>query len=737
MGKAGLIPLISPAAIIVTADREGRPVGQATVRIGSKTYQTDVRGRIVIPNAPAHLEIVIEAPNCTPLHLTLTPTTQRVTLDCTPPLIGSVSVATGSLESRHQLPYATSLLDRAQIAASSAGTSDALLGTLPGFDRDRSNSAFTNYGLNWVSFAGAGVDRGYVLADGIPAQDGFGGQLDWAQYPPPNITRAELFRGAGSALYGSGAVGGVLALTTFGPNSDWQAPSSGSFLVTGGSHAEGTLYGAVATPLAPKLTASFASGLYRLSYFDLPSNYTAFNASDAQAQESMASVRLRYNASPGSIFEYSYRGAWDYQFEGRPNYDFWRRVVQNDFGYLHPGDRSSVSLNYFATNSLITNQADQFPKNPGVPLYTQYVPSVTDGLGANWTIDSDDSTFAMRADGLFVRGVSDQYFPTNVLQVSGSGQQDLGGVAVQETLRFARAGQTRQPRLQLVAGARLDTGSFFNGSAYGKNASGVYMTTPTPSWTDRAVSPRAALRYDLTKQLAFRVSDGSGIRYPYLNELLRGYVIGPVTYLPNPNLVPERSTSLVSGLDWINGRSGLSYDFTQTFVSDAIMFITLNSTTQQRQNIADTQTDGSTFTYSQALGGCTRLSLSGTDQYARVTAAGSDVAILGKRLQYIPEAYASLAVDGAIGRVATGLSVSYVGQTYANDLNSEPLGTAVVVGATIAIPLAQGAQLLVEGSNIGDARYLSSIDRLAPPSVISLGIRAPLEPPGSHPSPCT
>jgi iron complex outermembrane recepter protein len=638
-----------------------------------------------------------------------------------PPVIGRVRVATGSLESRHELPYATSLIDAAQIVVSSAATGDALLSSLPGFDRNRSNSAFSNYGLDRVSFGGAGNDRGLVLVDGFPAHDGFGGQVDWALYPTLDLTRAELLRGAGSALYGSGAIGGVLSLTSFAPSTDWLAPAQAAVESIGGSHGDATAYAQIATPIAPKLTASFSSGLYRLSYFDLPPEDTSYNATDAIAQESMASLRLRYDASPGSIFEYGYRAAWDYQYEGRPNYDFWRRMIQNGFTYEHPGDRSSVTAGYFVRNSFVTNRADQFPTDPGALLYTQYVPEVDDGVGVNWTIDGGDTTFQMRGDGRFVRGVSDQYYPDNMLQVSGSGQQDLGGLAVQETLRLNR--------FEFVAGARADSGSFFNGSTYGKNSSGTYVTTSTPQWTDRAISPRAALRYDLTKNLAFRVSEGTGIRYPYLNELLRGYVIDGVTYAPNPNLVPERSSSLVTGLDWTNGRSQVTYDFTQTFVNDAIMFITIDSTLEKRENVAHTQTDGNTISYTRQLGGCTRITASGTGQYARVTNAGPETALVGKQLEYIPSALASLGIDGAIGQVAAGFTATYSGQTYADDLNTEPLGTAVVLGANFAIPLARGAQLIVQGSNLTGAHYLSSIDRFAPPAVVAVGVRVPLQPP--------
>src|ERR1700678_3576103 len=72
------------------------------------------------------------------------------------PVIGIVRVATGSLESLHQLPVPASVLDQQAMMSLPAITGDQILGNLPGFDRDRSNSMFTNYGQLRVSFAGLG-----------------------------------------------------------------------------------------------------------------------------------------------------------------------------------------------------------------------------------------------------------------------------------------------------------------------------------------------------------------------------------------------------------------------------------------------------------------------------------------------------------------------------------------------------------------------------------------------------
>jgi outer membrane cobalamin receptor len=95
-------------------------------------------------------------------------------------------------------------------------------------------------------------------------------------------------------------------------------------------------------------------------------------------------------------------------------------------------------------------------------------------------------------------------------------------------------------------------------------------------------------------------------------------------------------------------------------------------------------------------------------------------------LQYVPQASGSLDYASSIGAVGAGVSVSYVGQTYADDLNTEPLGTAVLVGARVRIPVAGGADVDIRADNLADARYLSSIDRYGPPALISFGVTLPV-----------
>lgn len=63
---------------------------------------------------------------------------------------------------------------------------------------------------------GAG-SRVLMLVDGIPMMPGDSGDIKWDIVPPSQIERVEIVKGAGSALYGSQALGGVINIITKEP----------------------------------------------------------------------------------------------------------------------------------------------------------------------------------------------------------------------------------------------------------------------------------------------------------------------------------------------------------------------------------------------------------------------------------------------------------------------------------------------------------------------------------------
>jgi hemoglobin/transferrin/lactoferrin receptor protein len=79
------------------------------------------------------------------------------------------------------------------------------------------------FGLDTISIRGLGGNRVAVEIDGIPAAPGFavGSYADSGRafLDPAFIERAEILRGPASALYGSDAIGGIVAISSWSPRS--------------------------------------------------------------------------------------------------------------------------------------------------------------------------------------------------------------------------------------------------------------------------------------------------------------------------------------------------------------------------------------------------------------------------------------------------------------------------------------------------------------------------------------
>jgi len=595
-----------------------------------------------------------------------------------------VHVGTGAAQTLHRSAVPVSVLTRAQIAVRAAVSADALLAALPGFDRTRSNALFTNYGQLRISLSGAGNDRGLVLVDGFPAQDGFGGQVDWAALPPSQMVRAELLRDAGSALYGSGAIGGVLALTMAGPPSG-PAPPGGSIAFGGGSpgaaeHGVSFSYGGSRVGLWAGLSS------VREAYLDLPPSLASPVDHAAVATAQTAALRLRIGG-PGAALVLGLRDAFDAQDEGRANYTQARVQRQYDARYAN----GALSAGLYRRLATVWNVADQYPAHPGALRYTQYVPELETGADAAWSFAGGASTYSVRADARRVSGVSQQFGPTGALQSGASGVQNAVGLAFQDVIDG--------PRTEIVAGLRGDRIS---------------------TWG--ALSPRLAARIALSPRVAVRASAGLGFRAPFLNELLRGYQIGAVQYLPNAALRPERSAGLSAGID-LAGRTQFSFDVHRIRVSDAIAFVSLDATHQQRQNVGRTVSTGATATYGGSAGRCGTWTASVSNEDARVVAGPA--ADVGKQLPYVPFVSASAGFSRTFGAYAAGVTVRYLGLAYSDDRNAAPLPAAVLADLSVRRVVA-GATLRLDVENALGARYLSSSDRYGPPRSVRLALALPL-----------
>ncbi len=105
-----------------------------------------------------------------------------------------------------------------EIGSAGALTIDDVLRQVPGFSLfRRSGGLTTNPTAQGVSLRGvgaSGASRALVLLDGVPLNSPFGGWVYWNRVPRVNIENVSVQNGGNSSLYGCGALGGVVNITS-------------------------------------------------------------------------------------------------------------------------------------------------------------------------------------------------------------------------------------------------------------------------------------------------------------------------------------------------------------------------------------------------------------------------------------------------------------------------------------------------------------------------------------------
>jgi outer membrane receptor protein involved in Fe transport len=281
------------------------------------------------------------------------------------------------------------------------------------------------------------------------------------------------------------------------------------------------------------------------------------------------------------------------------------------------------------------------------------------------------------------------------LEDSGDGRQTYDAFAVQEELGG--------DRFQVLLGLRGDD----------IHTHAESLSQGLSNTTAAALSPRVALAYYLSDDFTLRAYGGGGLRAPFLNELVRSYRIGAIEYKSNLDLDPERSAAEGVGIDYGQGPLRVALDVQTTGVSDAITFRTIATNVQMRSNVAKTRTDAAMLDVSRVYG-CNRVDAQLGDRDPRITADGNPE-LIGKRLSYVPSQTASL---GWTRTTQTQVSVrfEYLAKMYADDMNTQPLGSAAIVDVAYAVPAGRDLTLSAGADNAMSAQYLTSPDRQGPPS---------------------
>ena len=543
-----------------------------------------------------------------------------------------------------------------------------ILADVPGLSVTRTG-AFG--GLAQVRMRGATPGKTLVLVDGVPVNDPTepNGAFDFSGFELGDIQRIEVLSGPQSSLWGSDAIGGVIAFTTREIDGLRAEAEAGSY---------DTLRGRVSAGVANE---QYALGAY-VSRFDTDGISAADeadgNGEDDGFESTTVGVRGRYALSPAAAVDGSVRWSrGDAEIDGFPAPSF------DDLADTFDTQQSEQWSGFGRLRLNALGLAHQFSVSGSDVERTSF----SGGFGS--TFSGDRQLYRWQADG--ARPDLDLTYAFGAEREESSGELSSGeadDLAV--TSVFVTGGWDASERLNLSAALRHDDTDDFGSETTG----------------------RVSAAYRLDGGFIVSGAYGTGFKAPSISQAVCDFCYTP----PVARLNPETADGGEIALGWASADGRLDGRATlyRLNVEDQISYVG-----GRYVNIAETRTDGVEIEGRALLGGGFDLTLAyaWTDAEDRTT---------GLRLQRVAEHAGSATLGWTGQRLSGALTVRAEGDQ--EDVDNLTFARAtresfVVANLNAAYGLSEQVTLTARVENLFDERYQQVLDYGEPGLSGYVGIR--------------
>lgn len=608
-------------------------------------------------------------------------------VDATPPTEIVVTAARAPEEAQ-DTPATVSVIDGAEVEHLGDALVPSLLRLVPSVSVASSGSAGS---LTEVRIRGAENNHTLLFIDGIRANDpATGDQPRFELLNADLVSRIEVVRGPQSALWGSEAVGGVVAIDGVPAEDDRIAGQGelGSFRfqrasVSGSmSQASSNLAAAVGWQRAAGIDAFDGTG-DRDGYRNLSGRFRG-------TLEAAPSIKL---------------GVAAFALSGESEFDGFDPVT-----FLH-ADTLDSSRNRMMAARLWADFGEE---------------------GAAWSGHVGGSLLGSRNRNLFA---GDEINRTSGRRASLDGQLErtfrTGTIDHRLIVAFDHNSEQFHARDTIYFGATNQDRSRTHNAMTGEwrtNAGPVVADLALRrDWFSRfddATTVRASLLGKLGGGFAVAASYGEGIAQPTFFDL---YGFFPSSFVGNPLLKPEKSHGSEVSVRYSRRNLAASItayrqDLTDEIVDifDPVTFIssTENRIEKSRRSGVETQVE-----WHQG----DRVRLAATYAYLNATQP-SDIGTRQERETRRQRLSGSVSADGRLNRITYGLSLAYAGERIDTDFESFParrvrLGAYWLAGARVGFNVADGLELFARAANAFDAHYQDALGYRTEGRSIYAGIR--------------
>lgn len=733
----GQRPLNQAAGQVVSSD--GLALPGAEITAGGARVRTDAQGRFRLPvrGFPVHLQVTAEgfAPA---LVIVRGPRPVRIAVGPAPVAAQVTVAATGRRQAVTAVPVLAATMGARQISTAPEINLDSLLRQFPALATyrrsDSLNAHPTTQGISLLGTGSSGASRALVLRDGIPLNDFYGGWVDWLRVPEESIAQLTVVEGGASPLYGSGALSGVITVTSHQPNHTRASLQTaegnlGTGLVDSYSSAD---FGALALGLGQQ-------SLTTAGYIPVPPAEAGAVDTPAGVTANEFAPEIRYIPNPRLLI--ALRG--EYYGEHRNN---GTREEQNATGLRQLALHADFAAGGFWQGSLF-GQSEDFAssftsvaanRDSELLVLEQRVPAATNGAALEWSAAQDTPWGPVHAilgaSYLRISAVDQEQALRNrkTPDTNHAGRQRLAGA-------FGEAQWRPAPSLQLTATVRDDHWRNYDAFTQSFNPTAAAPPPPLSAYPERrssAISPSVGAVWHPRGALSFRASAYQSFRAPTLNELYRPFRVGNIETLANPALTAERYRGYQAGADLRLGRQGLlRATYFDGVVANVITAVPVAQSAQlvtdQRQNLGRLRAHGEELDARIRMGENLWLRAAYTHLQALVQSAPT-AALVGRHIAEVPGNNASLRAVTAWRGWHFSAEERFGGAQFEDDLNTVPLPAFWTTGIYASRPLGYRTRWLqsvapyLAVQNLFNRRYAVTIDpvpNLASPRLWMAGLK--------------
>ena len=607
-------------------------------------------------------------------------------------------------------PASQYAIGQRELALSGALTVDDVLRQVPGFSLFRRSGGLTaNPTTQGVSLRGVGANgasRALVMYDGVPLNSPFGGWVYWNRLPRTNIDGVEVFNGATSDLYGSGALGGVINITSRSLDTtffDLEA-SAGNAATGFASVSAGKSWGDFGVGLA-------LQALHTDGYILVPEHQRGLVDTRAGTSDLSGTLTLSKNRSFLRVGSFG-----ESRTNGTPLQINDTRVTSLDLGKDWSTDNAdNFSIRLYGSSETFNQTFSSVASNRNSETLTnrQRNPSQQIGFAFQWRRSfGDRHSLSAGAEGRDVRGQSAETF------VRAGGRQRSFGLFANDAVRIGG--------WLLNFGGRVDRW---------RNYDGFLNRTLFADRSETAFSPRASVLKRFNNGISFAASVYRAFRAPTLNELYRNFRVGNIVTNANSALSAERLTGGEAGvgIEALSEKLFIRSNVFWSQINDSIANVTLSTTpsliTRQRQNLGAIRARGLELAAILKPNRHWELSSEYLLTDTTVLRFPANRTLEGLLVPQIPRHQVNFQVSYTNAGWTAATQGRFVARQFDDDLNTLPLERFFTLDAQLSRAVSEKARVFLAVQNLTGARYeISStpVFTLGPPVLVRAGLRLSL-----------